>query len=76
MDRRGRREPTIRYLAPDDLQWQDLEPGYAAWPNAMLGGALDGFYSTLACDQEIHTLPPLWTAEGTTSRSRRGRPLL
>ena len=61
----------------------------SAWLNAMLSGALDGFYSALrwpdweaevgalGCDQGIHTWPPPWTAEGKdlSMASRKTVPL-
>jgi hypothetical protein len=69
-------QPTIWYLAPDTLRWEDSELGYGHWLAAMIGGATIGFYKTLrwqgwadevgACrlDQAINVLPPLWTREG------------
>ncbi|HWS31320.1 MAG TPA: DUF2625 family protein [Actinoplanes sp.] len=68
--------PTVHYFGPEDLTWQDLELGYGDWLNAMLAGALAGFYAGLrwpgwvdevtrvALDQGISTYPPPWTVEG------------
>ncbi|WP_410604105.1 DUF2625 family protein [Amycolatopsis sp. lyj-90] len=67
---------TMRYFAPDVLEWEDLDLGYSAWLHAMLGGALEGLYETLRwpgwqdevaaarADQGIHLFPPPWSAEG------------
>jgi len=82
-------KPTIQYLAPDTLQWEDTERGYGDWLAAMIGGALNDFYEELrwpewideveACrlDQAINVLPPLWTREGKdyNSVSRRSIPM-
>jgi hypothetical protein len=82
-------KPTIRYLAPDTLRWEDSERGYGRWLAAMIGGAMTGFYETLrwqgwalevaACrlDQAISALPPLWTREGKDLNvvSRRPMPM-
>jgi hypothetical protein len=82
-------KPTIRYLAPDTLRWEDSELGYGRWLTAMIGGAMTGFYETLrwqgwakevaACrlDQAIGALPPLWTKEGKDLSvvSRRPMPM-
>jgi hypothetical protein len=32
-------KPTICYLAPDTLRWEDCEQGYSNWLRAMIGGA-------------------------------------
>jgi len=68
--------PTVHYFAPDDLEWQDLELGYAEWLAAMLAGSMTRFYETLRWPgwesevgalspaQGLSTLPPPWTAEG------------
>ncbi|GAB1644109.1 DUF2625 family protein [Krasilnikovia sp. MM14-A1259] len=82
-------KPTIRYLAPDTLRWEDTECGYGDWLGAMIGGAMAGFYEELrwpgwadevaACrlDQAINVWPPLWTREGKDqdSVSRRFIPM-
>ncbi|MBV1850144.1 DUF2625 family protein [Catellatospora tritici] len=81
--------PTVHYFAPDALRWEDLEVGYAEWLNAMLSGALTGFYENLRWpgwtdevaatrpDQGINMFPPLWTKEGKdlSAASRRAIPL-
>ncbi|MHA4951192.1 DUF2625 family protein [Micromonospora sp. SD19] len=68
--------PTVHYFGPEDLAWQDLELGYGEWLEAMLAGAVTGFYEGLrwpgweaevagvALDQGISALPPPWTTEG------------
>ncbi|MEO3775035.1 DUF2625 family protein [Micromonospora sp. B9E7] len=68
--------PTVHYFGPEDLTWQDLELGYGEWLEAMLTGAVTGFYGGLrwpgwevevagvALDQGISALPPPWTTEG------------
>lgn len=81
--------PTVHYFGPDDLAWQDLELGYGDWLEAMVAGALTGFYEGLrwpgweaevagvALDQGIHTVPPPWTREGKdlSAVSRKPIPL-
>jgi Protein of unknown function DUF2625 len=81
--------PTVHYFGPEDLAWQDLELGYGDWLEAMLAGALTGFYQGLrwpgweaevaavALDQGIHTVPPPWTREGKdlSAVSRKPIPL-
>ncbi|GAA2362368.1 DUF2625 family protein [Dactylosporangium salmoneum] len=81
--------PTIWYLAPDTLRWENCERGYGAWLAAMIGGAMTGFYESLrwpgwveevgACrlDQAINVFPPLWTKEGKdpAAVSRRTVPM-
>ncbi|WP_323373404.1 DUF2625 family protein [Plantactinospora alkalitolerans] len=37
----------MHYFAPDELDWQDLEQGYADWLHAMLAGSMTRFYDTL-----------------------------
>jgi hypothetical protein len=68
--------PTVHYFGPEDLAWQDLELGYGNWLEAMLAGALIGFYeglrwpgweaevASIALDQGISAWPPPWTREG------------
>ncbi|WFE54747.1 DUF2625 family protein [Micromonospora sp. WMMD1155] len=68
--------PTVHYFGPEDLAWQNLELGYGDWLEAMLTGALTGFYEGLrwpgweaevanvALDQGISALPTPWTREG------------
>ncbi|MGK5683794.1 DUF2625 family protein [Actinoplanes sp. URMC 104] len=81
--------PTVHYFGPEDLAWQDLELGYGDWLEAMLAGAVTGFFEGLrwpgwegevagvALDQGISTLPPPWTREGKdlSKVSRRPIPL-
>ena len=85
----GSVRPTVHYFAPDDLEWQDLELGYADWLEPMLGGAVTAFYDGLrwpgwesevgavAVDQALSTVPPPWTLEGKdlATVSRKAIPL-
>ncbi len=57
---------TMRYFAPDILEWEDLDLGYSAWLHAMLGGALEGFYETLRW--------PSWQDEVAAARADQGLP--
>jgi hypothetical protein len=80
-------KPTISYLAPDTLRWEDCERGYGDWLTAMIGGAVVGFYESLrwpgwveeveACrlDQAINSWPPLWTKEGKDLSAVSRRPV-
>ncbi|ALG10982.1 DUF2625 family protein [Kibdelosporangium phytohabitans] len=68
--------PTVHYYAPDTLEWEDLEVGYADWLDNMLAGSLTAFYADLRWpgwadevaaiqpDKGIHTWPPPSTVEG------------
>ncbi|MEU5881046.1 DUF2625 family protein [Spirillospora sp. NPDC047279] len=81
--------PTIHYFGPDDLEWFDLEQGYAGWLHAVLAGSLIQFYDTLrwdgwetevagtALDHGIHTYPPPWSVEGKdlAKASRKAVPM-
>ena len=83
------KQPTIHYFGPDDLNWLDLEQGYADWLYAVLSGSLTGFYNylrwpgwesevlRLGLDQGIHTDPPPWTREGRdlSTVSRKTMPM-
>ncbi|MEW2490337.1 DUF2625 family protein [Streptomyces sp. NPDC048411] len=63
------------YFAPDTMEWEPLEAGYAAWLEWLLSGALDQFYEGLRWPgwrEEITGLPStvgiavfpfLWSAE-------------
>ncbi|GAB3828954.1 DUF2625 family protein [Dactylosporangium cerinum] len=80
-------KPTIWYLAPDTLRWEDTARGYGDWLAAMISGAMNGFYEELrwpgwadevaACrlDQAINVLPPLWTREGKDHNAVSRRPI-
>lgn len=81
--------PTIHYFAPDDLDWLDLEQGYADWLYAILAGSLTRFYDTLrwpgweadvaalALSEGFSVWPPPFTKEGKelSTVSRRAVPL-
>ncbi|GAA4264357.1 DUF2625 family protein [Dactylosporangium darangshiense] len=79
--------PTIWYLAPDTLRWENCERGYGDWLAAMIGGAMTGFYQDLrwpgwadevsACrlDEAINVIPPLWTKEGKDLNAVSRRPV-
>lgn len=67
---------TIHYLAPDTLQWENLDVGYSDFLYWLLTGPIDTFYETFNWknrDQDLaqvdgnHTIsfvPFLWTNEG------------
>ncbi|MEU7792849.1 DUF2625 family protein [Micromonospora tulbaghiae] len=80
--------PTVHYFGPEELAWQDLELGYGDWLEAMLTGALTGFYEGLrwpgweaevagvALDQGISAWPPPWTREGKDLSAVSRKPIL
>ena len=37
-------KPTVWYLAPDTLRWEDCERGYGDWLAGMIGGGTTAFY--------------------------------
>ncbi|GAA2220448.1 DUF2625 domain-containing protein [Promicromonospora sukumoe] len=65
----------MTYLAPDTLQWEPLEAGYAAWLTWVLDGGLTDFTEGLrwdgweaetrglAGDSGLNFFPPLWSKE-------------
>ncbi|MBP9203018.1 MAG: DUF2625 family protein [Kofleriaceae bacterium] len=77
---------TIHYLAPDTLQWEDLELGYGDWLAGCLGDGLAAFYQDLRWptwqqdiapvggDRGLSVMPPLW-AGATGARSYRAVPM-
>jgi len=79
--------PTVHYFGPEDLTWQDLELGYGDWLEAMLTGALAGFYeglrwpgweaemASVALDQGISAWPPPWTTEGQNLSAVSRKPI-
>lgn len=81
--------PTIWYLAPDTLRWENCELGYGGWLAAMIGGGTTAFYQhlrwpgwvheteTCQLDHAIDVFPPLWTREGKdiSAASRRVVPM-
>jgi hypothetical protein len=79
--------PTIWYLAPDTLSWEDCERGYGDWLAALIGGGTTAFYEDLrwpgwareteSCrlDQAINVLPPLWTRQGKDVGAASRRPI-
>lgn len=79
---------TVHYLAPDALDWLDLELGYSAWLSWCLTEPPAPFYADLRWDgweREVATLrpdegilvsPPLWTkGPGIGERSRGAVPV-
>src|SRR5918997_5438561 len=82
-------KPTVPYFGPADLEWLDLDQGYADWLYAVLAGSLTQFYDTLrwpgweaevdalAADQGISAWPPPWSEEGKdlSTASRKAVPL-
>jgi len=77
---------TIHYLAPDTLEWVDLELGYSEWLGAMLSEGLEKFYATLRWPgwqdevgkldgtQAMSFYPFLW-AKGAPIGERSRRPV-
>lgn len=73
------------YLAPDTLQWEPLEAGYAAWLAWVLDGGLADFTEGLRWDgwdaetrglrgdHGLGLLPPLWSREAHADLSATGR---
>ncbi|WOO83266.1 Putative uncharacterized protein YbfG [Vanrija pseudolonga] len=73
----------IHYLAPDALEWENLELGHGAWVASMLSGAVNQFYASLrwptwkgdmknaTADKSFSFYPPLWTKEGSVATSDR-----
>lgn len=82
-------KPTIWYLAPDTLRWENCDRGYGDWLAGMISGGTTAFYADLrwpgwvdevkACrlDQAINLWPPPWTSEGKdiSAASRRAVPM-
>lgn len=76
----------VFYLAPDTLEWEDLELGYSAWLRWTLSGDLAGFYesfrwdgwrgevSELSGDRAFSIIPFLFT-EGPPVGERSRRPV-
>jgi len=74
----------VHYLAPDTLEWDDLELPYSEFLSWALTGDLDAYYAEtrwpdwreqvapLSGDQGILVYPPLWAAEGG-ERARRSK---
>lgn len=77
---------TIHYLAPDTLEWEDLELGYADWLSWCFGDGLADFYrelrwegwqaevGCLPSDHGLHVWPPLFS-EGASIAERSRRPV-
>lgn len=73
----------IHYLAPDALEWEDLEIGHGAWVASMLSAAVSDFYASLrwpswkedvkaaTADKSFNFYPPLWSKEGSVATSDR-----
>ncbi|MDP4147287.1 MAG: DUF2625 family protein [Bacillota bacterium] len=73
----------IFYFAPDTFQWEDLDIGYTDFIHWLTLGKLDEFYSSqrwegwqqdvaqLKDDEGFGFYPPLWSAEGSVSISKR-----
>lgn len=83
------REPrTIHYLAPDSLEWEDLDLGHTNFIAWSLGDGVADFYTDyrwegwpayveqIRADSGLSIVPPLW-AEGPAliERSRRSVPI-
>jgi hypothetical protein len=78
----------VFYLAPDTLEWEDLERGYADFIGWACKGDVAGFYegmrwpgweaevAALPTDRGFHLSPPLWSRESRQGPvSRRAVPL-
>lgn len=79
---------TIHYLAPDTLEWEDLELGYTDWLHWCFSDRLAGFYDelrwggwqaevgALAGDRGLHVWPPLFSkGPAIAERSRKSVPV-
>ncbi|RAK27527.1 uncharacterized protein DUF2625 [Actinoplanes lutulentus] len=78
--------PTVHYFAPDSLEWEDLEQGYADWLYAVLAGSMTRFYDNLRwpgwqgevgvlpADQGITVSRHLGAEKDKTYRPRLGSP--
>jgi hypothetical protein len=74
------------YFAPDSLEWEDLERGYADLVHFLITGDLQRFYAnyrwpgwerdvaSLHADQGFSVTPPLWTKEGKDLLAQLRRP--
>lgn len=77
----------VHYLAPDTLQWEDLDAGHSQWLSWLCSGDLAQFYGDLrwpGWEQEIAALggdqvllawPPPWTKEGAPGQPVLRRPV-
>jgi hypothetical protein len=73
------------YLAPDTLQWEPLEAGYAAWLAWVLDDGLTDFTDglrwdgwdaetrSLSADRGLNFYPPLWSKEAHDDLSATSR---
>jgi SAM-dependent methyltransferase len=79
---------TIHYLAPDTLEWEDLELGYTDWLHWCFSDRLASFYGELrwegwqaevgplAGDRGLHVWPPLFSkGPPIAERSRKPVPV-
>ena len=76
----------IFYLAPDTLEWEDLQTGYSGFIQWVSSGDLALFYKTtrwdgwetdlkrLNVEQGMNFYPPLWTI-GDVGRSKSRKPV-
>jgi hypothetical protein len=67
---------TVFYLAPDNLEWEDMDLSYTGFLNFCFKGDLQGFYgdyrwkgwqeevAALPGDKVFNFFPPLWTKDG------------
>jgi hypothetical protein len=79
--------PSVRYFGPDELEWQDLQVGYAQWLAWMLSADFPRFYENLrwdGCEAEvsgcpldhgISAYPPPWTVEGRDIAAAARKPV-
>jgi hypothetical protein len=85
----GGRRGGVHYLAPDTLEWEDLELSYSDLLGWAFTGDLETYYAdsrwpgwtaevqSLSGDRGTLIYPPLWAAEGgaLTERLRRDVPM-
>ena len=77
----------VRYLAPDTLEWEDMEIGYSAWLRWCLSDGVATFYKdyrapdwpdrvrTLKADQGFMIYPFPWAQEGGAIPDRTWKPV-
>lgn len=66
-----RQPQTVHYFAPDSMEWEDLDLGYAEWLAAMLTGRLAAFYTGLrwpGWKRQIEEMHPGHAFSGASER--------
>jgi len=76
---------SVYYLAPDSIEWENLELQFSDFFHWLITGDLENFYeglrwvdwrkdiNSLSTDQCVSFYPPLWTKEGDCNNSYRGK---